>query len=68
MTIDELDEKYRFRRDKLAAASGISGPTLQNIFKHKTNGQLSTMRRFVNALPISAEERQELINSLFEKE
>lgn len=66
MTIQELDHKYSFDRTKTAAASGKSIYTVLNFFK----GEPATVRTaaaIINALPITEQERQELINSMFER-
>ncbi len=66
MTIQELNDKYSFNWRKVAKDADTAYLTALNYF-HGKHTNLNTTRAIVNALPITADERQALIMSMFER-
>lgn len=66
MTIQELDSKYSFNRKRACEMSGMSYDTVMKFFKGQP-ATVKTAAAIINALPITAKERRELIDSMFER-
>lgn len=65
MTISQLNQRYNFSRKDIVKKSGVSYPTVINFFRGKAMTVATTVS-IINSLPITPQERQELINSYFE--
>lgn len=66
MIISQLDDKYKFRRTHIAEIANVSIPRVKKFLRGET-GTVKTAAAIINALPITEQERQELINSMFER-
>ena len=63
--LTDLDGKYDFNWMRISEKSGVNRGAIYNLENGK-DVKLSTISKVINALPITPEERQELINSYFE--
>ena len=66
MTIQQLDSKYSFNWLKISKDANTAYLTALHFGKGET-GTVRTAAAIINALPITEQERQELINSMFER-
>lgn len=67
MTFRELDAKYRFSLKKVSEDSGMTYETVQRILRREENptGNIKTLAKIINALPITPNERTALIETMF---
>lgn len=65
MTIQMLDEKYKFRRTHVAEVANVSVPRVKTFLKGESE-TVKTAAAIINALPITPIERAALIETMFQ--